>query len=128
MHQVKFLVDKNQLHLLFDTEENLTTCLAALQDKGIDLLTASEGSKSILKAYNQGDLCGWFLSPEGRIGLLFPSEHAKFFFIETLGIPSESYMDMGPGFSKQLHFNAGVFPFIDQKSFTITTEYDSLRP
>ena len=125
MHQIKFLVDKKQLCIEFSDEIKQKTTLASLEKQGVYLLQDAQGLRNYFIPYIKDKDCGFFISEQGRMGLLFPSEESKFFFINQLGLPSESYLDMGPGYDNQLHFNTDVFCYVDQQFLMTRAQEES---
>lgn len=122
MSQIQFVVDNDDLCLCFEDKKNQQSMLARFAELGIELVRHSEGTRCFLKPYTPRSDWGFFVSAEGRLGLLFPSEKLKFMFKESVGLKSDCFMDMGPGYDTQLHFNADKLRFINGATLTTVIE------
>ncbi len=107
-HWARFLAEKDNLYLECETSEVAMYVTHALKAEGIELFSALKGALCTFKHFSRTSHEGYFISQEGRIGLSFRSEKHKFFFVNLVQLRGESFMDMGPGYEAQLHFNTNV--------------------
>ena len=84
------------------------------------MFTESTDTCCYVQKYPNEKQMGQFISEDNRIGLAFSSEKQKFDFKECLSLKSNAFMDMGPGYEKQMHFNDTLFPGIEGASMPVT--------
>ncbi len=118
----KLVVTQNGLCIQFQTLQAKNVFLNEMEQNGINIFTHEAGNHCYIQQYTEKNRCGQFISQEHRIGLVFLSEKAKFFFKEKLNLASESFMDMGPGYDAQMHFNPQILPF--KEGASIVTQLD----
>ncbi|MCH9756156.1 MAG: hypothetical protein K0U37_03050 [Gammaproteobacteria bacterium] len=108
---IRLLVTEHGLCIQFQNLETKHAFLEVMKNEEIGMFTDEEGPHCYIKKYTEQQHAGQFVSPENRLALSFPSEEAKFSFKESLGLNSASFMDMGPGYDEQMHFNTEILPF-----------------
>lgn len=120
MGSVKLSFENDKLYLYFQSIELKTYFLSYMHSNNIDMFSDGEVKDlCYLKRYSHASPTGLFVSKEGRLGIVFLSEKQKFIFKEYLGLSSEHFMDMGPGYDAQLHFNERILPCIDKASLSV---------
>lgn len=102
--KIIFNITARGVQLKFETIDLQNQFLSDMKDNGIDFFQKNSND-CYIQTYTTVGTYGSFKSKEGRVGLIFPSEQQKFFFKERAGIRSECFMDMGPGYDAQMHFN-----------------------
>ena len=107
---IKFIITKEGLCLEFENEENRRNFIDEMNNNGIHFFKLNDNNGCDVTAYSEKVPYGLFLSPEGRVALNFESSEQKFFFKERTGLDSKAFMDMGPRFEEQMHFNASFLP------------------
>ena len=100
-----------------------TKFLHDMKHQGIDIFTDEIGYDCYIKSYTNDGPVGYFLSDEQRVGLAFLSEKQKFSFKEYLNLESDAFMDMGPGYEAQMHFNHDAFPCVEGAEIIVNIEY-----
>ena len=130
--QIQFILTASGLCLQFQTTAKKNIFLADMHQHHIDIFTTETGPLCYIKKYSKSNPTGQFVSHEQRVALIFESEKQKFLFKEIAGLQSEHFMDMGPGYDNQLHFNVDFLPNIEGASLTTNinvseTMNDSLK-
>lgn len=118
---IKIFVTIDGLYLQFASRNTQNLFLKQMQENGIDIII-NENSEvtSYFKNYQHTSPTGQFISQQNLIGLAFHSEKHKFIFIETIGLKAKHFMDLGPGYESQLHFNPDYLSNIPGESLAIT--------
>lgn len=117
--EIKFVITQQGLCIQF---ENMMTKNEFMQDMlnhGIDMFIQNTEPFCYVQSYPNKNQMGQFISKEQRLGLAFSTEKQKFHFKEYLGLSSECFMDMGPGYDAQMHFNEKFLPCLDGVSMII---------
>lgn len=102
--EIIFTTNDKGIQLQFESIDKQNQFLNDMKCEGIVFFEQKNGG-CYIKPYTGEGTYGFFKSKEGRVGLLFESEKQKFRFIERAGIADDCYMDMGPGYDTQMHFN-----------------------
>lgn len=121
IHTIQFIFTKNGLCLQFQTLVIKDKFIKLMKTNGINLFTEEDELRCSINWYTKLSPTGQFVSHEGRVALIFNSEEQKFFFKETSGLRSEHFMDLGPGYDTQLHFNTNFI--LNREGEGITTDF-----
>ena len=125
--EIKFVITKQGLQLQFQTVATMRSFIKDMKELEIDFFNKGSGTSCDIKAYSEKNPYGFFLSREGRVGLSFPSEKHKFLFIERVGLDSTCFMDMGPGYDDQIHFNENKLPCALKASIIAVREIEEAQ-
>lgn len=122
VEEFRFFLTAHGLCLQCHSEGQKKALLTDLKSHGIEkLLADTPGADVYFNVYTNDSTTGWFLSEHQRLGLLFPSESAKFYFKERVGLHNEHFMNMGRGYENQLHFNEKFLAAVPGRSLVTTT-------
>ncbi len=128
IENIRILITKHGLCLQFESAERKKQFISDMKAEGIDIFTEEPGTHCYIRHHSPENPVGEFLSEHHRVSLAFPSEQLKFFFKERIGLQSDCFMDMGPGYEAQIHFNAKVLPPIEGAAIMTTREIFCARP
>lgn len=119
---IKFTITKEGLCIQFETLTAKEKFISAMKNHGIDMFTQTTGPSCHVERYPNKNQMGQFVSKEQRLGLVFSSEKQKFYFKEYIELKSDCFMDMGPGYDAQMHFNEQVLPCIEGASLIVSAQ------
>lgn len=103
---VKLLITVDGLALEFASLERKQLFLEQMLENGIDIFLESSVSPTCyFKNYQQNNPVGYFISTQLLVSLAFHTEQHKYIFKEAIGLHGQHFMDLGPGYEAQLHFN-----------------------
>ena len=109
---ITIILTKDTLRITFKNHEEMAQFIRDMSEAGLDsyFIQSKDNDYCDLVIYKPKHEQGFFISEHRRIGLLFKNNSEKFYFIQRTGIADECFMDLGPGYDKQIHFNEKIFP------------------
>ncbi len=125
MASTRIIVTQYGLCIQFQTLEAKNVFLSDMKKNGINMFTHEVGTHCYVQKFTDKDPCGQFISQENRVAMVFLSEKAKFIFKERLNLASDSFMDLGPGYDAQMHFNPKILPFVEGASIVTHIDIDT---
>jgi len=127
---ITIILTKDTLRLNFTNHEEMTNFICDMAEGGLAsyFIQNKDNNYCDLVIYKPKHDQGFFISEHRRIGLLFKNPNEKYYFIQRTGISDESYMDLGPGYDKQIHFNEKIFPAMTGAKLTTHPETFNTNP